>query len=152
MTIDAGAGSRRAALGTVLAVLFLTFLDTTIVSVTLGDLENDLSAGVIPLQWVINAYALVFASLMLLGGSLGDRFGRRRVMLGGMVIFAIGSVLCAGATRVTMVMAGRAVRGLGAAASEPGTLSVIRQMYPERAQRARALGAWSAVSGLALAL
>ena len=87
--------SRGAALGTVLAVLFLTFLDTTIVSVTLGDLENDLSAGVIPLQWVINAYALVFASLMLLGGSLADRFGRKWVMLGGIVIFCVGSVMCA---------------------------------------------------------
>ena len=144
--------SRGAALGTVLAVLFLTFLDTTIVSVTLGDLENEVSAGVIPLQWVINAYALVFASLMLLGGSLGDRFGRRRVMLGGMVIFAIGSVMCAVASGVGLVIAGRGVMGIGAAASEPGTLSVIRQLYPDRAQRARALGAWSAVSGLALAL
>jgi EmrB/QacA subfamily drug resistance transporter len=144
--------ARGAALGTVLCVLFLTFLDTTIVSVTLGDLENDLSAGVIPLQWVINAYALVFASLMLLGGTLGDRLGRRRVMLGGMVIFAIGSVMCAVASGVALVIAGRGVMGVGAAASEPGTLSVIRQLYPERGQRARALGAWSAVSGLALAL
>jgi EmrB/QacA subfamily drug resistance transporter len=144
--------SRGAALGTVLCVLFLTFLDTTIVSVALGDLENEVSAGVIPLQWVINAYALVFASLMLLGGTLGDRFGRRRVMLVGMVIFAVGSVMCALAGGVAMVIAGRGVMGVGAAASEPGTLSVIRQLYPDRALRARALGAWSAVSGLALAL
>ncbi|HEV7206531.1 MAG TPA: MFS transporter [Jatrophihabitans sp.] len=141
-----------AALGTVLAVLFLTFLDTTIVSVTLGSLETDIGAGVIPLQWVINAYALAFASLMLLGGSLGDRFGRRRLMLAGIVAFAVGSLLCALASGVALVIAGRAVMGIGAAASEPGTLSVIRQLYPERGPRARALGAWSAVSGLALAL
>ena len=143
--------SRRSALATVLAVLFLTFLDTTIVSVTLGDLENDLSAGVIPLQWIVNAYSLVFASLMLIGGSLADRWGRKWVMLGGIVVFCIGSVMCAVAGGVAMVIAGRAVMGLGAAASEPGTLSVIRQLFPDRRERARALGAWSAVSGLALA-
>lgn len=144
--------SRRAALSTVLAVLFLTFLDTTIVSVTLGDLETDISAGVIPLQWVINAYALVFATLMLVGGSLADRLGRKWVMLAGIVIFCAGSVMCAVAGGVSMVIGGRAVMGIGAAASEPGTLSVIRQLYPDRRERARALGIWSAVSGLALAL
>ncbi|MGN6608959.1 MAG: MFS transporter [Jatrophihabitans sp.] len=142
---------RGPALATLLLVLFLTFLDTTIVSVTLGDMESDLAAGVIPLQWVINAYALVFASLMLTLGSLGDRFGRRRLMLIGIVIFCVGSVLCAVAPSVGWVIAGRAVMGVGAAASEPGTLSLIRQLYPERRERARALGAWSAVSGLALA-
>jgi MFS family permease len=144
--------SRRAALATVLAVLFLTFLDTTIVSVTLGNLETDVSAGVIPLQWVINAYALVFASLMLIGGSLADRLGRKWVMLAGIAIFCAGSVMCAVAPGVSMVIGGRAVMGIGAAASEPGTLSVIRQLYPDRRERARALGIWSAVSGLALAL
>ncbi len=144
--------SRRAALSTVLAVLFLTFLDTTIVSVTLGNLETDVSAGVIPLQWVINGYALVFASLMLIGGSLADRLGRKWVMLAGIAIFCAGSVMCAVAPGVSMVIGGRAVMGVGAAASEPGTLSVIRQLYPDRRERARALGIWSAVSGLALAL
>ena len=144
--------SRGAALATVLSVLFLTFLDTTVVSVTLGDLESDISAGVVPLQWVINAYALVFASLMLLGGTLADRFGRRRLMVAGIVIFGLGSLMCALASGIAVVIAGRAVMGLGAAACEPGTLSVIRQLYPERGARARALGGWSAVSGLALAL
>ena len=144
--------SRAVALSTVLAVLFLTFLDTTIVSVTLGDLEQDLSAGVIPLQWVINAYSLVFASLMLVGGSLADRFGRKWVMLAGIAVFCVGSLMCAVASSVALVIIGRGVMGIGAAASEPGTLSVIRQLYPDRGQRARALGLWSAISGLALAL
>ncbi len=133
-------------------MLFLTFLDTTIVSVTLGDLEQDLSAGIIALQWVINGYALVFASLMLVGGSLADRFGRKWVMLAGIAVFCVGSLICAVASSVALVIIGRAVMGIGAAASEPGTLSVIRQLYPDRRQRARALGAWSAISGLALAL
>ena len=69
--------TRAAALSVVLSVLFLTFLDTTIVSVALGSIQDDLGAGVIPLQWVLNAYSLVFASLMLIAGSLGDRFGRK---------------------------------------------------------------------------
>jgi EmrB/QacA subfamily drug resistance transporter len=144
--------TRAAALTVVLAVLFLTFLDTTIVSVALGSIQDDLGAGVIPLQWVLNAYSLVFASLMLIAGSLGDRFGRKSVMLIGIVIFCGGSVMAALAPSVGWVIGGRAVMGIGAAASEPGTLSVIRQLYPDRTQRARALGAWSAVSGLSLAL
>ena len=119
-----------------LAVLFLTFLDTTIVSVTLGSIQFD----------------LVFASLMLIAGTLSDRYGRRTLMVAGIAVFCAGSLLCALAPGVGWVIAGRAVMGVGAAASEPGTLSVIRQIYPDRRERARALGAWAAVSGLALAL
>lgn len=144
--------TRAAALTTVLAILFLTFLDTTIVSVALGNIQYELGAGVIPLQWVLNAYSLVFASLMLIAGTLGDRLGRKWVMGAGIVVFCAGSVMCAVAPSVGWVIGGRAIMGIGAAASEPGTLSVIRQLYPDRAQRARALGAWSAVSGLSLAL
>ncbi|MBN9619510.1 MAG: MFS transporter [Actinobacteria bacterium] len=135
-----------------LAILFLTFLDTTIVSVTLGNIQYDLGAGVIPLQWVLNAYSLVFASLMLIAGSLSDRLGRKWLMVAGIVVFCLGSVICAVAPSIGWVIAGRAVMGLGAAASEPGTLSVIRHLYTDRQERARALGAWSAVSGLSLAL
>lgn len=142
----------RVALATVTAVLFLTFLDTTIVSVTLGSVQDELHPGVVALQWVVNSYTLVFASLMLSAGSLGDRLGRKRVMLCGIAVFCAGSVLSATATGVGMLIAGRVVMGVGAAASEPGTLSVIRHMFPDHSERARALGAWAAVSGLALAL
>lgn len=143
---------RAIALTTVLSVLFLTFLDTTIVSVALGNIQYELGAGVIPLQWVVNGYSLVFASLMLFAGSLGDRLGRKWLMLAGIVVFCLGSVLAASAPSVAWLIGGRAVMGVGAAASEPGTLSVIRHLYPDRGQRARALGAWAAVSGLSLAL
>ncbi len=143
---------RRAALATLCTVLFLTFLDTTVVSVALADVQQELHAGVSALQWVVNGYALVFASLMLAGGALGDRFGRKRVMLGGVAMFCAGSVVAALAPSTGVLIAGRVVMGFGAAASEPGTLSVIRQLYPDRRGRARALGGWSAVSGLALAL
>jgi len=144
--------SRPLALTTVLGVLFLTFLDTTIVTVVLGDIQFDLGAGVIPLQWVVNAYALPFAALMLFAGSLGDRLGRRRLMVAGIAVFCIGSVLCALAPGIGMLIAGRAVMGIGAAASEPGTLSIIRQLYPDAKRRARAVGGWAAVSGMSLAL
>ena len=144
--------SRRAALVAVCAVLFMTFLDTTIVSVALADIHSRLHAGVTQLQWVVNGYSLAFASLMLVAGSLSDRYGRKRVMLLGLSIFAAGSLLGALAPNPDVLIAARVVMGVGAAASEPGTLSVIRHLFPGREERARALGAWAAVSGLALAV
>lgn len=140
------------ALAAVTAVLFVTFLDTTVVSVALGDIRHDLSTDVMLLQWVVNAYTLVFACLMLAGGSLGDRWGRKRVMIAGLVIFCAGSVVSALADSVPVLIAGRAIMGVGAAASEPGTLSVLRHIFPNDRVRARALGVWAAVSGLALAV
>ena len=145
-------GSTNFTLAVVCAVLFLTFLDTTIVSVALSDIQARLHAGVSALQWVVNGYALTFASLMLTAGSLSDRFGRRKVMLVGLAIFACGSLLGALAPNSSVLIGARVIMGVGAAASEPGTLSVIRHIYPDREERARALGAWAAVSSLALAL
>ena len=144
--------ARKAALAAVCAALFLTFLDTTIVSVALGDVQTRLHAGVTELQWLVNGYALTFASLMLTAGALSDRYGRRRFMLAGLGVFSLGSLLGALAPNPDVLIAARVVMGVGAAASEPGTLSVIRHLYPEPERRARALGAWAAASGLALAL
>ncbi len=140
------------ALAVVCFILFLTFLDNTIISATLADIQSSLHAGVTQLQWVVGAYALTFASLMLLGGTLGDLFGRKRLMLIGVVVFCAGSVLGALAPSPSLLIAGRAIMGIGAAGSEPGTLSVIRHLFPERRGRAVALGVWAAVSGLALAM
>ncbi len=142
----------RFALAAVCAVLFLTFLDTTVVSVALADVQSRLHAGVVQLQWVVNGYALTFAGLMMTAGTISDRFGRKRVMLSGLAVFAAGSLLGALAPNPAVLIAARVVMGAGAAASEPGTLSVIRHLYPDGEERARALGAWAAVSGLALAL
>jgi EmrB/QacA subfamily drug resistance transporter len=133
-------------------VLFLTFLDNTIISATLSNVQSDLHAGVTQLQWVVSGYALAFASLMLMCGTLGDLYGRKKLMLIGVVIFCAGSLIGAVAQNIGTLIAGRVVMGIGAAASEPGTLSMIRHLYPERKARARALGIWAAVSGLALAL
>src|SRR5262249_7884052 len=144
--------AREAALAAVCAVLFLTFLDNTIVSVALANIQTDLSSSVSGLQWIVNGYMIAFAALMLTGGTLGDLFGRKKVMLGGVAVFCAGSVMAAVGAGERVLIAGRIVMGVGAAASEPGTLSVLRHVYPEHRERARALGVWAAVSGLALAL
>jgi EmrB/QacA subfamily drug resistance transporter len=144
--------AREAALAAVCAILFLTFLDNTIVSVALAGIQSGLSVSVSGLQWIVDGYMLAFAALMLTGGTLGDILGRKRVMLGGVAIFCAGSVMAAVAPDSKWLIAGRIVMGIGAAGSEPGTLSLIRHIYPERRERAVALGVWTAVSGLALAL
>jgi EmrB/QacA subfamily drug resistance transporter len=147
-----GSVSQMLALSTLCAVLFLTFLDNTVVSVGLANVQSDLHAGVTSLQWVVNGYALTFASFMLAAGMLGDMLGRKKIMLAGVAIFCAGSVVAALASNVDWLIAGRVIMGIGAAASEPGTLSIIRHVYPDRGTRADALGVWAAVSGLALAL
>jgi EmrB/QacA subfamily drug resistance transporter len=147
-----GSHTQAVALATLCAVLFLTFLDNTVVSVGLANVQSTLHAGVASLQWVVNGYALTFAAFMLAGGTLGDLLGRKKIMLGGVAVFCAGSVVAALAPNVDWLIVGRVVMGLGAAASEPGTLSIIRHVYPDKSTRADALGVWAAVSGLALAL
>ncbi len=145
-------GGQSLALATLCTLLFLTFLDNTVVSVALGDVQTSLKAGVTGLQWVVGAYALTFASIMLACGMIGDELGRKKVMLTGVGVFCAGSVLSALAPDVQVLIAGRAVMGLGAAASEPGTLSVLRHLYPEARARSRAIGIWAGTSGFALAM
>jgi len=152
------ASRKRLALATLCIVLFLTFLDITIVSVALAGIQTELHAGVSSLQWVVGAYALTFASTMLLFGTVGDLFGRKKVMLAGVGVYCVGALLCGLSVTISMsaalplLLASRAVMGLGAAASEPGTLSMLRHLYPEYTSRNRALGVWAAVSGFSLAL
>jgi EmrB/QacA subfamily drug resistance transporter len=145
-------GTRPVALATLCTLLFLTFLDNTVVSVAIGSLQTEFHVGVSTLQWVVGGYALTFAGGMLACGMLGDRFGRKIVMLIGGLVFCAGSVLAAVASGASVLIAGRVVMGLGAAASEPGTLSMLRHLYPDERARNRAIGIWAAVSGLALAL
>ncbi len=147
-----GSPAQAVALATLCVVLFLTFLDNTIVSVGLANVQSDLHAGVTSLQWVVNGYALTFAAFMLAAGMLGDVLGRKKIMLAGVAVFCAGSVVAALSPNVDTLIAARVIMGLGAAASEPGTLSIIRHVYPDRRTRADALGVWAAVSGLALAL
>ena len=144
--------SKSGALAAVCAVLFLTFLDNTILGVALADMQTSLSAGVPALQWIVDGYMLAFTALMLTGGTLGDLFGRKKVLLAGVALFAGGSLFGALSTSSSALIAARVVMGVGAAACEPGTLSLIRHIYPDRTERAHALGIWTAVSGVSLAL
>ena len=154
-----GENHRSAALATLCLVLFLTFLDITIVSVALAGIQTQLAAGVSSLQWVVGAYALTFAASMLTFGTLGDQFGRKKILVAGICVFIAGAlmaglsvIITSGPAALGIVIAGRAVMGVGAAASEPGTLSMLRHIYPEYTSRNWALGVWAAVSGSALAL
>ena len=144
--------SRGTALAAVCAVLFLTFLDNTIIGVALADMQTSLRAGVPALQWIVDGYMLAFTALMLTGGTLGDLLGRKKVMLAGIALFCGGSLFGALAGSSRELIAARVVMGVGAAACEPGTLSLIRHIYPDRRERAHALGIWTAVSGVSLAL
>src|SRR5215472_15374566 len=131
--------------------LFMVFLDGSIVNVALATIQTDLHAQLSDLQWVVDAYTLPFAVLMLTAGTLGDRFGRKRLFLGGLVLFVLGSLLCGLAPTLDWLLVGRVVQGVGAAALLPGSLSVLVAAFPEPRQRAQAIGLWAGVSGVALA-
>ena len=105
--------SRALALSTLLFVLFLTFLDNTIVTVVLANVQSDLHASVSQLQWVVNGYALTFAGLMLSFGTVGDLLGRKKVMLAGVAVFCAGSVVAAVAPNTDVLIAGRVIMGIG---------------------------------------
>jgi len=126
-------------------------LDMTVVNVALPALARDLSASMAGLQWIVNAYTLTLAGLILLGGALGDRFGRRRVFVVGVVWFAVASALCGVAQDMTTLVAARALQGVGGALLTPGSLAIIQASFrPE--DRPRAVGAWSGFGGIAVAV
>jgi EmrB/QacA subfamily drug resistance transporter len=129
----------------------MAFLDGTVVNVALPDIGRDLGAGMSELQWVLNTYLLALASLILLGGSLGDRFGRVRIFLVGIAVFSAASGVCAAAPSLGFLIGARLVQGVGAALLTPGSLALIETcMRP--AARARAIGIWSGLSGVASAV
>ncbi|BAZ50011.1 hypothetical protein NIES4103_26250 [Nostoc sp. NIES-4103] len=130
--------------------LFMAYLDDTVVNIALPKIQISLDAGVSGLQWVLNAYTLAAASLVLTSGTLGDIYGRRRVFLTGLVIFTIASVVCGFAPNLSILIAGRTLQGIGAAALIPGSLSILTDTYSEPKQKAQAIGIWSGVSGIAL--
>ncbi len=131
--------------------LFMIMLDNTVVNVALPSIQRDLAIGVSELEWVVNAYALTFAVLMLTGGKLADFLGRRRVFMAGLAIFAVASLVCGLAGSAAVLIAFRAAQGVGSALMLPATLSIISATFPPR-QRGAALGTWAGVSAMALAL
>ncbi|MFC4493178.1 MFS transporter [Streptomyces ovatisporus] len=146
------AARKRVVLTTLCTGLFMAMLDNLVVTTALPAIGTDLRSGTSGLQWVVEAYSVVFAALLLTGGTLGDRYGRRRVYLVGLALFTAGSGLCALAQSVELLTTGRAVQGVGAAALTPGTLSILRHVFTEPAERARAIGINSGVSGAGLAI
>ena len=129
----------------------LALLDSTIVNIALPTLGEELGAGFGGLQWTVNGYTLAVASLILLGGSLGDRFGRRKVFLVGTVWFAVASLLCGIAPNIELLVAARVLQGVGGAMLTPGSLAMLAAAFREQ-DRGRAVGAWSGLGGIAAAL
>lgn len=132
--------------------LFLVVVDNTIVNVALPTLARELDATTSQLQWIVDAYALVFAGLLLAAGSLGDRFGRRSSLQLGLVLFALTSIGAAFATTAGQLIWARAAMGIGAAFVFPATLAILTNVFTDPVERAKAIGIWAGVSGLAVAL
>ncbi len=131
--------------------LAMAMLDNTVVNVALPTISRELGAGVSELQWIVDGYVLVFASLLLTGGIAGDRYGRKKIFMAGLAIFTLASALCGLSQSTTQLIAARAFQGVGAALLMPGTLSIITVTFPPH-ERAKAIGLWAGMSGLALAL
>src|SRR5215475_13924845 len=139
-------------LAALLLAAFAINLDTTLVNVALPSLVRELHATTTQLQWVVDAYNLVFAALLLTFGSLSDRLGRKGMLLAGLAVFGTASIVGAYTTTPAELIAARAVMGLGAAMTFPATLSLISNVFTGRAERARAIGLWGAIGGVAIAL
>jgi EmrB/QacA subfamily drug resistance transporter len=139
------------ALGAMCFALFMIMLDNTVVNVALPSIQRSLHASTASLEWTVNAYTLSFAVLLVTGGRLGDLFGRRKMFLAGVVVFACSSAAIGFSPSDTWLVAWRAIQGAGSAMMMPGTLSIITNAFPA-AERGKAIGTWAGVSALALAI
>lgn len=142
--------TKAIALTAMCLALFMTNLDDTVMNVALPKIQTSLDTSLSGLQWILNAYTLPIASLVLPSGTVGDIYGRKRVFLGGLIIFTLASVICGFAPNLATLIAGRSLQGVGAAALLPTSLSILTQTFPEPQEKTKAIGIWSAVSGLAL--
>ncbi|GAA0894500.1 MFS transporter [Fulvivirga kasyanovii] len=125
----------------------MAFIDSTALNVALPALQSDLDMKGSSLLWVINSYALFLSALLLTGGSLGDRYGRKKVFIGGIILFSIASVLCGLSTSSTMLILSRSLQGIGGALMVPGSLSIISALFPKE-ERGKAIGTWSMFSAM----
>ncbi len=146
-----GTARGRWVLGATIAGSSVAMLDSTVVNVALARIGRDFGAGFSALQWIANAYTLTLAAFILLGGVLGDRFGRRRIFLVGVIWFALASAACALSVNEQMLIAARALQGVGGALLTPGSLAIISATFVQT-DRARAVGAWSGLGGIAGAI
>src|SRR5438477_9443986 len=129
----------------------MAFIDGTVVNVALPALQTNLKATAVDMQWVIEAYSLLLSALLLVGGSLGDHYGRRNIFLIGVAIFALASATCGFAANIHQLIAARALQGLGAALLVPGSLAIISSSFSEN-ERGRAIGTWSGFSAITTAV
>ncbi|MDA1364334.1 DHA2 family methylenomycin A resistance protein-like MFS transporter [Glycomyces algeriensis] len=130
---------------------FMVLLDNTIVGAALPDMQHRLHTGLTGLQWIVDAYVLLVAMLLLSGGVFADRFGRKRVYLTGVAVFTAASVVCSLAPSLDWLIAGRVLQGIGAAALSPASLALLVAAYPEPRERVKAIGLWAGLSGIGLA-
>jgi len=151
-TISAAAPRRRVILATCCLSLLVVSMDATIVNVALPAIRKELDASLSGLQWVIDAYTIVLASFLILGGSTADRFGRKRVFQAGMLLFSLGSLLCSLAPGIGWLVAARVVQALGGSMLNPVAMSIVVNTFPDPGERARAIGIWGAVAGISMAL
>ena len=136
---------------TMCIALAMAMLDNTVVNVALPTISKDLGAGVSGLQWIVDGYVLAFASLLLTGGILGDKYGRKKVFLIGVAVFTTFSLACGLSNSAGQLIVFRFLQGIGGALLIPGTLSIITVTFPPN-ERAKAIGMWAGFSGIALAL
>lgn len=142
---------RVGAVSTLFIAVFLAMLDLSVVNVALPSIGRDLDTDLAGLQWVVDSYTLAFAGLLLIGGLVGDRFGHRAGYLGSMLLFVLGAAICALAGSLPVLLAGRAIQGLAAAVLVPGSLALIVHTFPDPRTRAKVIGAWSGLNGVAIA-
>jgi EmrB/QacA subfamily drug resistance transporter len=148
---DLGHPRRWAVLAVMSLAVFVTVLDGTIVNVALPSLAVDLGASTRQLQWIVDAYLLVFTGLLLAAGGLGDKYGRKRFLILGLIVFGATSAYAGSVDSSSALITGRALMGIGAAMIFPATLAIITNVFRDPAERAKAIGVWSAVSGMAVA-
>ena len=148
---DPAASKRRWTLIATIVASAMTFIDMTVVNVALPALQKELGATITDVQWVVEAYALFLGALILVGGSLGDQFGRKRIFLTGVFWFTAASVWCGLATSPRILIIGRALQGIGAALLVPGSLAIISATF-DGAERGRAIGTWSGFSAITTAI
>ncbi|PXW23321.1 MFS transporter [Paraburkholderia caballeronis] len=140
--------------GTLVAAAFgfvVVLLDVSVVNVALDALRRQFGTEVAGLQWVVNAYTLVFAALLLSSGALGDRLGPRRMFLCGLALFTLASAACGGAASLRVLVAARLLQGIGAALLVPNSLAMLQRAFPDKERRSRAVGWWGAIGGISLA-
>jgi MFS transporter, DHA2 family, methylenomycin A resistance protein len=154
---DGDTGTRKPerhwlALLTLCFAVLIAQVDTSVVNLAVRPIGEHFNAGVAPLQWVVDSYNLAYAVLLLTGGLLADLYGRRLIFITGAFLFTIASLICGVAPEISVLIGGRTLTGVGAAMLLPASLALIRVIWRDEKERARALGIWAACNGLAFAI